>query len=103
VPAIASGRHFADSLGIAAENAMTSQGTMLGLQRAERPEQIGLSSERLDRITATFSADAERSAIPGAMLAIARAGRIGYGRRSATATAKPASSCSSTRSSASPR
>ena len=51
---------------------------MLGLQRAERPEQIGLSSERLDRITATFSADAERSAIPGAMLAIARAGRIGY-------------------------
>jgi CubicO group peptidase (beta-lactamase class C family) len=57
---------------------MTSQGTMLGLPRAERPEQIGLSSERLDRITTTVTADVERGAIPGAVLAIARAGRIGY-------------------------
>jgi CubicO group peptidase (beta-lactamase class C family) len=51
---------------------------MLGLPRAERPEQIGLSSERLDRITATVAADVERGVIPGAVLAIARAGRIGY-------------------------
>ena len=57
---------------------MTSQGTMLGLPRAERPEQIGLLSERLERITATVTADVERGAIPGAVLAIARAGRIGY-------------------------
>ncbi|HZK90192.1 MAG TPA: serine hydrolase domain-containing protein [Stellaceae bacterium] len=52
--------------------------TALGLPRAERPEQVGLSSERLDRITATIRADVETGAIPGAVLAIARAGRIGY-------------------------
>jgi CubicO group peptidase (beta-lactamase class C family) len=56
----------------------SSVGTALGLPRAERPEQVGLSSERLDRITATIRADVERGAIPGAVLAIARAGRIGY-------------------------
>jgi CubicO group peptidase (beta-lactamase class C family) len=71
---------------------MTSQGTMLGLPRAERPEQIGLSSERLDRITTTVTADVERGAIPGAVLAIARAGRIGYaeaiGYRDREASAK---------------
>ncbi|HTW52478.1 MAG TPA: serine hydrolase domain-containing protein [Stellaceae bacterium] len=50
----------------------------LGLPRAERPEQVGLSSERLQRITAHIAADVERGAIPGAVLAIARAGRIGY-------------------------
>src|SRR5665213_2924489 len=52
--------------------------TALGLPRAERPEQVGLSAERLDRITATIRADVETGAIPGAVLAIARAGRIGY-------------------------
>ena len=50
----------------------------LGLPRAERPEQVELASERLQRITATIAGDVERSAIPGAVLAIARAGRIGY-------------------------
>jgi len=48
------------------------------LPRAERPEQVGLSSERLERITAVITADVERGAIPGAVLAIARSGRIGY-------------------------
>ena len=52
--------------------------TVSGLPRAERPEQVGLSSERLDRVTARISADVEHGAIPGAVLAIARAGRIGY-------------------------
>jgi CubicO group peptidase (beta-lactamase class C family) len=53
--------------------------TGLGLPRAERPEQVGLSSERLARITAKITADVERGVIPGAVLAIARAGRIAYG------------------------
>jgi CubicO group peptidase (beta-lactamase class C family) len=57
---------------------MTAFGAPLGLPRAERPEQVGLSSERLDRITATMTADVGRGAIPGAVLAIARAGRVGY-------------------------
>ncbi len=52
--------------------------TALGLPRAERPEQVGLSSERLDRITAALRADVEAGTIPGAVLAIARGGRIGY-------------------------
>ena len=52
--------------------------TSLGLPPAECPEQVGLSSERLERITAKLTDDVERGAIPGAVLAIARAGRIGY-------------------------
>jgi CubicO group peptidase (beta-lactamase class C family) len=52
--------------------------TSLGLPRAERPEQVGLSSERLDRITAQLKSDIAAGAIPGAVLAIARSGRIGY-------------------------
>ncbi len=52
--------------------------TSMGLPRAERPEQVGLSSERLDRITAQLRADVEAGTIPGAVLAIARGGRIGY-------------------------
>jgi CubicO group peptidase (beta-lactamase class C family) len=50
----------------------------LGLPRAENPEQVGLSSERVRRITDTIERDVETGAIPGAVLAIARAGRIGY-------------------------
>ena len=52
--------------------------TDLGLPRAERPEEIGLSSERLGRITATLRNDVERRLIPGAVMMIARGGRVGY-------------------------
>ncbi len=47
---------------------------------AERPEdEIGLSSEgRLERATAKIKEDVERGLIPGAVLAIARGGRVGY-------------------------
>ena len=57
---------------------MTGQGTTLGLPRAESPEQVGLSSERLQRITARLGADVEQGAIPGAVLAIARGGQVAY-------------------------
>jgi CubicO group peptidase (beta-lactamase class C family) len=50
----------------------------LGLPRAERPEQVGLSSERLGRITALLDKEIETGIIPGAVLAIARGGRLGY-------------------------
>lgn len=50
----------------------------LGLPRAECPEQIGLSSARLKQITAMIGADVERGLVPGAVLLIARGGRIGY-------------------------
>src|SRR5437763_5389746 len=49
-----------------------------GLPRAESPEQVGLSAARLDRLAGVIRADVERKLIPGAVLAIARGGRLGY-------------------------
>jgi CubicO group peptidase (beta-lactamase class C family) len=52
--------------------------TELGLPRAECPEQVGLSSARLERLARVIRQDVERKLIPGAVVVIARAGRIGY-------------------------
>src|SRR5437763_17193221 len=52
--------------------------TELGLPRAECPEQVGLSSARLERLAAVLRQDVENKVIPGAVVAIARAGRVGY-------------------------
>jgi len=41
-----------------------------------RPEEVGLSSERLARIGETLKADIETGRIPGAVIAIARHGRL---------------------------
>src|SRR5215468_5626171 len=41
-----------------------------------RPEQVGLSSERLNKITATLKADAVKGTIPGAVLLVARHGKV---------------------------
>jgi CubicO group peptidase (beta-lactamase class C family) len=41
-----------------------------------RPEQVGLSSERLGAIVAMLRADAEKGQIPGAVLLVARQGKI---------------------------
>jgi CubicO group peptidase (beta-lactamase class C family) len=49
-----------------------------GLPSAEGPEQIGLSSARLERLAAVIRGDVERKLIPGAVLAVARGGRVGY-------------------------
>ena len=40
-----------------------------------KPEQVGLSSERLARITQVLRADVERGQIPGAVVVVARKGR----------------------------
>jgi CubicO group peptidase (beta-lactamase class C family) len=50
-----------------------------GLPVAERPEEVGLASERLQRISAVLRGDVERGFIPGAVLAIARGGQVAYG------------------------
>ena len=42
------------------------------------PEQVGLSSSRLARITETLRADVEAGRIPGAVVIVARKGRIAY-------------------------
>ena len=49
-----------------------------GLPRAECPEWVGLSSARLERLAGVIRADVERKLIPGTVLTIARAGRVGY-------------------------
>ncbi len=41
-----------------------------------KPEQVGLSSEQLDRLVATLRTDSERGQIPGAVLLVARHGKI---------------------------
>ena len=43
-----------------------------------RPEEVGLSTERLDRITQALKADVERGRIPGAVVVVARKGRVAY-------------------------
>jgi CubicO group peptidase (beta-lactamase class C family) len=52
-------------------------GGAAGLPTA-KPEDVGLSSARLARITETLKADVERGRIPGAVVVIARRGRIAY-------------------------
>src|SRR5438445_10264517 len=41
-----------------------------------KPEQVGLSSEQLGRLVTTLRVDAEKGQIPGAVLLIARQGKI---------------------------
>ena len=41
-----------------------------------KPEEVGLSSERLARISATLKADIDKGLMPGAVLLVARRGRI---------------------------
>lgn len=49
-----------------------------GLPKTDRPEEVGLSSERLKRLTANFQTDVEKGKIPGAVILIARNGRVAY-------------------------
>src|SRR5215469_7316959 len=45
---------------------------------AAKPEEVGLSSERLARITETLRHDAAQGTIPGAVLLITRHGKVAY-------------------------
>ena len=49
-----------------------------GLPRAKNPEEVGLSSERLKRITAGLKNDVDKGAVPGAVVLIARKGKVAY-------------------------
>ena len=44
------------------------------------PESVGLSSERLERVTAKFTADIAAGIIPGAVILVARDGKVAYHR-----------------------
>src|SRR5262249_55890884 len=58
----------------AKEHAMSA----LGLPPAECPEQVGLSSSRLQHAADIIHHDIEHRVIPGAVLAVARFGRLAY-------------------------
>ena len=47
-----------------------------GLPTASRPEDIGFSSDRLKRIANVFQAEVDKGAIPGAVILIARDGKV---------------------------
>jgi len=49
-----------------------------GLPTAKRSEDIGFSSERLNRVTKLFQAEIDKGAIPGAVLLVARNGKVVY-------------------------
>lgn len=52
-----------------------------GLPGAKKPEEVGLSSERLNRIDTVLKADIEKGQIPGAVALVARKGKIAYFKR----------------------
>ena len=43
-----------------------------------KPEQVGLSTERLNKVTAMLKADVEKGVIPGAIVLVARHGKIAW-------------------------
>ena len=49
-----------------------------GLPKANKPEDVGFSSERLKRVTDVFQSEVDKGAIPGAVVLIARNRKIAY-------------------------
>ena len=49
-----------------------------GLPKATHPEDVGFSSERLKRLTSVFQTDVDKGTIPGAVVLIARNGKVAY-------------------------
>uniref|UniRef100_UPI003F490A64 serine hydrolase domain-containing protein n=1 Tax=Cupriavidus necator TaxID=106590 RepID=UPI003F490A64 len=48
------------------------------LDHADTPEEVGLSARRLQSISSVFNADVDRRQIPGAVVLVARKGRIAW-------------------------
>jgi CubicO group peptidase (beta-lactamase class C family) len=49
-----------------------------GIPQASSPEEVGLSQERLQRISAWIQADVDKKLIPGAVVMVLRKGKIAY-------------------------
>ena len=58
--------------------AIALSGCATGLQQAASPEAAGLSSERVKELTVAFQNGVDKKEIPGAVILIARHGKIGY-------------------------
>jgi CubicO group peptidase (beta-lactamase class C family) len=60
---------------------LTVTASAQGLPGAKKSEEVGLSSERLNRIDTVLKADIEKGQIPGAVALVARKGKIAYFKR----------------------
>ena len=49
-----------------------------GIPQATTPEEVGLSKERLERISAWLKTDVDKKVIPGAVVMVLRKGKIAY-------------------------
>ena len=58
--------------------ALVLAGCATGLQPAGSPESVGLSSERLKEMSLAFQAGVDKKEIPGAVVLVARQGKIAY-------------------------
>jgi CubicO group peptidase (beta-lactamase class C family) len=57
---------------------ITASTLAAGLPMASKPEDVGLSSQRLQRIGDALNADAQQGKLPGAVALIARRGKVAY-------------------------
>lgn len=69
-------RSWIGLLGILLSGAMVAQASRDPLPVAKRPEDLGISSARLERVRRQMRADVESGRAPGAVLLIARNGKI---------------------------
>jgi CubicO group peptidase (beta-lactamase class C family) len=58
--------------------ALTSPLASQSLPRASKPEDVGLSSDRLQRITAVFNEYVNEARLPGAVVLVMRRGKVAY-------------------------
>jgi len=72
------GNVFVLSLIFCAGSLLAQDMSKLDLPKAGRPEEVGFSSERLNRITQFFQGEVDKGAVPGAVLVVARNGKVVY-------------------------
>src|SRR5258708_38852362 len=69
---------FTSAAAICVASCLAFSALAQGLPKAGKPEDVGFSSERLKRIAGAFQADVDKGRLPGAVLAIARNGKVAY-------------------------
>jgi len=57
---------------------ITSMASAQGIPQAKNPEKVGLSKERLQRISAWIQGDVDKGVVPGAVVMVLRKGKIAY-------------------------
>ncbi len=57
---------------------VASMASAQGIPQATNPEEVGISKERLERISAWLQTDVEKKVIPGAVVMVLRKGKIAY-------------------------